>query len=550
MPINAPAPIRHADEMETLLTVQQAITSRLDPDAVLQLIADGARRLTNTQLSLVFLLEGDYLRIAVLSGRHSPNIFVGYHVPAAQSVAGISIRTGQPIIVNDVYQDPRAYADAVRRLGVHSYMTVPLISAAQPIGVMAVADEQVGILGPDHERALAMLAAGAVISLENARLYREEQERRQVAEGLRDILAILNSNRPLEEILDYIVAQAGHLLGSAAVAIYRWQSEAGELSIQAARGLSANYKAAASLPINDPADLTRLPIAIFNVSTLATNGGGKLSPPWSTLVERLPARYRAVLIVPLVVKDEVYGDMLLYYTEPRAFAEDEIGLAVTFGDQAALAIENARLRTQVEQAAVTAERHRLARDLHDAVTQTLFSASLIAEVMPRLWERYPDDARRSLEELRQLTRGALAEMRALLLELRPAALTETPLSTLLRHLTDAMTGRTRIPIKLTIEGDNCLLPDVQIALYRIAQEALNNVAKHAEASQSAVNLRCWSGGAELRISDNGRGFDPSQISPAHLGVGIMRERAKSIGAALAIDSQPGQGTKIKVEVQP
>jgi signal transduction histidine kinase len=195
---------------------------------------------------------------------------------------------------------------------------------------------------------------------------------------------------------------------------------------------------------------------------------------------------------------------------------------------------------------VAAERSRLARDLHDAVTQTLYSASLIAEVLPRLWERDPDQVRRSLEDLRLLTRGALAEMRTLLLELRPAALTKVALGDLLRQLAEAIATRIGVPVTQTVEGECPLPSDVRVALYRIAQEALNNVAKHSGASQVTVSLCCQPEGVELLVSDDGRGFNVQDISPEHLGLGIMRERADAIGAMLKIESQIGQGTQVLI----
>lgn len=549
---------RHGDELETVLAVQQAITSLLDSDAVLQLIADEARRLTAARLSLVYLLEGDNLRVAAISGDYGLEIGVGYQTPVAQSMAGLSIQSGHPVIVADVENDPRASGDAIRRLGIRGYMAIPLISASQPIGAIGVADKQSGTWGADEERVLAMLASGAVIGLENARLYHQEQERRReaeqrrhIAESLRDILATLNSNRSLDEIMDYIVTQANRLLGSEAVAVYRLLSEAGPLRIQAVRGLPADYVAAADIPLHQGAlgqvVLTGQPIVIPNAAAvLAGYRDLPLAEQQRVLIAHLADFYQAWLAVPLVVKGEIYGGILLYYRNPRVFSEDEVGLAVAFGDQVALAIENARLRDQAEQSAVSAERNRLARDLHDAVTQTLFSASLQADVLPRVWERDPEEGRRGLEELRELARGALAEMRALLLELRPAALTEASLGELLRHLTEATTGRARLPVTLTVEENGSLPPDVHIALYRITQEALNNIAKHAKASQVSVSLHCGSEQVELRISDNGRGFDPGHIPPDHLGLGIMHERAKSIGAMLSLKSQPGQGTQMVV----
>jgi len=194
--------------------------------------------------------------------------------------------------------------------------------------------------------------------------------------------------------------------------------------------------------------------------------------------------------------------------------------------------------------AVTADRTRLARDLHDAVTQTLFSASLTAEVLPDLWDMDVDEAKRSTEELRQLTRGALAEMRTLLLELRPATLTQTRLGDLIKQLCEAFIGRSRLPIKLNIEGDCQLPPEVQVAVYRIAQESLNNVFKYARATLVNVNLFISQDTVHYETCDNGIGFDMSTIKPTSLGMRIMRERAEAIEADFQITSMPGSGTCI------
>ncbi len=201
---------------------------------------------------------------------------------------------------------------------------------------------------------------------------------------------------------------------------------------------------------------------------------------------------------------------------------------------------------QVRTQATLEERRRLARNLHDAVNQSLFSASLIAEVLPRLWEQHPAEVRASLEDLRRLTRGALAEMRGLLVELQPLELSDSELDDLLRLLGDAFTGRTDIPVTVTVTGQGSLPTDVQIMFYRVCQEALNNVAKHAGAGQVLIHLQYDHGTVALSLRDDGCGFDPTQVPPGHYGLDIMRERAKAAGAALAIWSQPEQGTAVAV----
>jgi PAS domain S-box-containing protein len=226
----------------------------------------------------------------------------------------------------------------------------------------------------------------------------------------------------------------------------------------------------------------------------------------------------------------------------------------------ALAETNERLQDEIKQRAnieaelakkaadeaVTAERTRLARDLHDAVTQTLFASSMIAEVLPDLWEVDVEEAKKSTEELQQLTRGALAEMRTLLLELRPVALTQARLGDLIKQLCEAFIGRSRLPIELNIEGDGDLSQEVLIAFYRIAQESLNNVFKYARASRVDVSLFISSSSVHFETRDNGVGFDLSTTKPTSLGMRIMRERAEAIGADLEISSKLGAGTSVEI----
>ncbi|MCB0166992.1 MAG: PAS domain S-box protein [Anaerolineae bacterium] len=365
-------------EQEQILAVQQAVTSRLDLEAVLQMIAAAARRLTGARLSLLYLLEAGHLRLAVVSGAENVDIPADYSVPLTGSAAGQALQAGQPLLINEASTDPRVYADLVHRLRLRRLVAVPLVSGQQPLGVLEVADKPEPF-GPDDTQILAMLTPGAIIALENARLY-----------------------------------------------------------------------------------------------------------------------------------------------------------------------------TQAQRAAALEERQRLARELHDAVTQTLFSASLIADVLPEMWDHDQAQSRRLLQDLQQLSRGALAEMRSLLLELRPAALREAKLGDLIHQLAEAFTGREGVPVRIELDRQDTFPGDMQVSLYRITQEALHNIAKHAGAGRVTIQLRRTPAGSgplqrvALTISDDGCGFDPAHVPPDHLGLGIMRERAEAIGATLDIISRPDRGTQIKV----
>lgn len=249
------------------------------------------------------------------------------------------------------------------------------------------------------------------------------------------------------------------------------------------------------------------------------------------------------LAVPLAVRDEVFGAIVLSDHDRHAWHDEDLSVATTFADQVALAVENARLRGRVERAAAAAERLRLARELHDSVTQSLFAASLKADVVAETCAAPTPRVAQALEDLRNLTRGALAEMRTMLLEVRPDALVRTPLGELLKHLADAARGRARIAVDLSANGVRTLPDTVHVTFYRVAQEALNNVIRHAGASSAGIELT--DGGAVvLRVADDGAGFDPATATPGRLGIVSMRERAASVGADLTIETSPGHGTVV------
>ncbi|HEY5981930.1 MAG TPA: GAF domain-containing sensor histidine kinase, partial [Anaerolineales bacterium] len=256
---------------------------------------------------------------------------------------------------------------------------------------------------------------------------------------------------------------------------------------------------------------------------------------------------RSWMWIPVAAKGRMLGGIGVAQVEPDYFSKHHADLALTVANQAAITMSNAELFANARELAVLEERQRLARNLHDAVNQSLFSAGLIAEVLPRLWDKDQGEARRSLEDLRRLTRGAMAEMRALLAELRPATLTDADLGDLLRLLANAFTGRTNIPANVTVKGHGGLPAEVQVAIYRICQEALNNVVKHAKASKVEIALKQSEHAVEVGIRDDGRGFDPERTASGHYGLGMMRERAVKVGVRLSVTSKPGKGTEISIQ---
>lgn len=468
-----------------------------------------------------------------------------------------------------------------------SYLGVPLPNAqGQVIGHMAIFDTIPTRYDAQEIAIIEMFAARAGLEVERRQLekardqsqhelrqqYRqltdsnrhlealvqertqEIERRRQVAESLHEMVMMLNATRPLAEMLNYIVAAAAHLLGATSGALYSLKNDSQHLAVQASYGLPAAYADQLQFAVErsflGQALLHRQPVVIANLPTAITTADIDLDPRRRAF---LAEHYQTLLAIPLLRQghrgrgDEVYGGLALYYRTEQQFSDEEITLAVAFGAQAALAIENARLYQQVEQMAVTAERERLARELHDSVTQLLYSLTLLAEGWRRLARMGQlTEVEEPLAELGQLGQQALKEMRLLVYELRPPNLEKEGLLGVLHQRLSAVEQRAGVTTRLITDAMIEELPaPLEECLYRIAYEALNNALKHAAATEVKLYLALNSGNVTLEVVDNGCGFHfhPQQNSGG-LGLVSMRERAAKLGGMLEVISAPGQGTKI------
>lgn len=280
-----------------------------------------------------------------------------------------------------------------------------------------------------------------------------------------------------------------------------------------------------------------------------------LSWLWAKVVDdsRTSALYRttrAWMGVPLKFHDHVLGVLRVDHQEPGYFNPERARLLTAVCSQTALAMRHAQLLAKEREVAVAAERNRIARDLHDAVSQTLFASNVVAGTLARIAGRDARPANAGLlkqaQTLERLNRGALAEMRMLMYELRPDALAQTPLSELLQLAIEALVCRGDIQVDTSLSKDDPLPVETRLQLYRIAQEALSNIGKHSAATHAVVQWQFESGKALLRIADDGRGFDPQRPRPGHFGLGNMAERAREIGASHTLTSAPGEGTELRI----
>ncbi len=385
---------------------------------------------------------------------------------------------------------------------------------------------------------------------------RELERRRLVAEGLRDVLVVLNSDRPRREILGYIAGQACDLFVADVCCLYRLDWEQKTVAVDASAGLPDAPGLAGDLsspPLemwvrgdDDPAILEYAPIAIADLST--PSEGAPLSSVMRRWCETLASHYRAALMVPLLIKGEVYGVLALFYIQSQSFSDEDMRLGGIFGYQAALVLENAQLRAQAEQAAILQERNRLARDLHDSVTQSLYSLTVLAEAGRRLAKA--GDLKRveeAIGRLGEIGQQALKEMRLLVYQLRPLALKSVGLVKALQQRLDTVERRAGVEASLSVEGEVALPPHVEEELYHIVLEALNNVLKHASATALRVSIRAVTPDIEIEVCDNGKGFAfPGELDTGGIGLVGMQERAERLGGELTVRSLPGAGTMVKV----
>ena len=377
---------------------------------------------------------------------------------------------------------------------------------------------------------------------------RELERRRHIADSMRDILSKLNENRSLDETLQYIVERTESLLNSDGSAIFLLDSTSNTYKIRVGYGLTQIDMQQMTIPYTGQSLLKKTltlqqTVAIRN---LQEDNLGQDTTAQQRRQILLSHGYRALIVVPLMVNDEAYGALTVYYKGEREFVDEELELATVFGAQISLAIQNEHLRLRSEATAIAEERNRIARDLHDSVTQTLFSANMIAGVLPQIWAMQPEEGMKRLHELQELTHGALAEMRTLLVELRPAMLEDMVLPELLQQLIDGIAARGKFAISFQVDGD-CALPlPVRVAFFRTAQEAMNNIAKHSQATKAELQLVCGAELVRLTVIDNGCGFRLGKITSNHLGLTIMRERAAEISGDLSIRSTPSKGTTIEL----
>lgn len=433
-------------------------------------------------------------------------------------------------------------------------ISVPLINLAETASLIAAGDLQqvASVERGDEIGALATAFNSMTAQLRDLIANLEERVRertnalRQRALELetsalvsREVTSILDMDQLLPQVVELIRTAFGHYH----VHIFLVEEETNYLVLRASSGFPSAHMH--RLSIGDRSLNSR---AVQRNEAVMVND--VMHDPDFRGDEQL-AEVRSELVVPLRIGDRIIGTLDVQGAEVDTFSPEDVLVIQSLGDQTAIAIENARHYRQARQAATMAERQRLARELHDSLIQSLYSLTLLTEGGRRLAASGRlESATGYFTDLWEIARQSLKEMRLLIYELRPIALESAGLVGAIQQRLDAVEGRAGVEARLLLDGELEFPPLVEEALYRIAQEALNNALKHAAATMLTVRLETRGGQISLQIQDNGRGFDLEEANQSGgLGLSSMRERAEQMGGELTIQTNPENGTVVQVTVE-
>ncbi|GAB4481144.1 MAG: GAF domain-containing protein [Anaerolineae bacterium] len=422
---------------------------------------------------------------------------------------------------------------------IHSYLGAPIVHEGELYGFISLASAHIDHFTVQQGEGIAALASLAASAISNARLVDQTRRRQRYLTTLHRVSRRAVSSPGRKELLDSITTGLVEELGYAAAAILMIDEPEQQLVISSISSMFDIEKGVGSVlaPLTDIHGRVvrdNAPIVMNDIRQ------GQNDTPFSG---PLP---RSELAVPLRRGGTVIGVIAVQSLAQDAFDQLDQDALLDLAEELALYLDNLELSEKARKAAATEERQRLARDLHDAVSQTLFSASVMSEVLPRTYERDPEKVREYLPQLHRLVRGALAEMRMLLMELKPETLEEASLRDLILRLADAAAGRTRQQVQTRV-GDITGLPlEVKITIYRVAQEALNTIINYASFTEISVELRLDGEHTILQVTGDGQGFaDDDSTLPDRLAV--MRERAARIHAALSVTSRPDMGIQVTLK---
>jgi two-component system, NarL family, sensor histidine kinase DevS len=536
------------DRLRAIVDAGVALASELSFDAVLQRIVEGAAELTGARYAALGVIDpsGQSLEKFVVTGIDAETQAAIGDLPRGRGILGALIQDAEPLRLDDLSQDPRSVGFPANHPQMRTFLGVPILLRGVAYGNLYLTEKEGGVPFTDEDEELTtLLSTQAAVAIENARLYEAATRWLKQLESLNEVSNALVSETDLSRLLDLVAARLRELVQARLVLIAVPNHE-GDLVVRTSDGEGGEQLVGMGLEREGSKagrvlDRRRSERVDSMIEDLEVD---------QEVSRRLGAR--TGLYVPMIVRDRPIGVITAHDKEgiDARFSDEDVRLAETFAARAAVAVDlSERVASDALRRVVSAqelERERLARELHDETGQALTSILLGLKSVEDA--KSASEASAATGELRALVVTTLQDVRRLAVELRPKALDDFGLVSALERLVETFHEQTGIEVDLEPRlGEDRLPSDVETTLYRITQEALTNVVKHAQAKHVSIVLTRRNGSVSAVIEDDGRGF--STVSDGDgLGLLGMRERIALVGGRLEVESSPGSGTTLSIEV--
>ncbi|NOZ04947.1 MAG: GAF domain-containing protein [Chloroflexi bacterium] len=541
---------QRAADLEALEGVSTALQRATTSADMIPILVEQTVKALGVEVSALLLLEDTGLVVAGLHGL--PQTLQGHFLPLEGIPCWPALRAGKSVASDPPGTKVCTACTLCQTLahGRKVRAAVPLQSANQTLGLLQIAFDRPNRFGERHRLLLTAIAEMGGNALQRARtmemLEQVVESRTHELTTLYEVTRATTQHIDLQTILKQVLEQAVAVIDGNAGFIHLLNEESRILQTAVQYGT-------APLPGRGRAD-RRIESSPLGADSDSLNVWNNVVARDETLIVRdlqVSETLRAFYIgVPIHAKGRILGVLSLFAEANRNFSVEDIALLSGIADHLGAAVENARLHRRAEETAVQEERRRLARDLHDSVTQSIHSLALSADTAGYLLQqrRFPS-LEDSLDRLGESARQALKEMRLLLYELRLAPLEQMDLVEVLQTRLEAVEQRAGVEARLVMDGPADWSSAWEEDLYCIAMEALNNALRHARATQVSVHLQGGRSRVILEVADNGRGFDPQQHAAGGIGLRSMTERARRLGGELVVDSSPGEGTRVRVRLR-
>jgi signal transduction histidine kinase len=527
----------------------------LSLDGVLQRITNASKELVDARYAALGIPgEGGSLNIFITAGLSEEEIQQIDHPPIGVGLIGEMINRGESIRIPEIADHPKASGFPEGHPEMHSFLGVPISAYGRPIGQIYLTDKKGASHFSDHDqRMIEMLAAHAAAAIENARFYRqvldseeELSQRNEQLELINHLTGAISSAMDLEEMMSVMLDRIVNLFGATSGEVFLLDE--GEnvynLTVHCCHREHSIW------------EQKKFKLGEGFIGTIADEA--KLS--WSNELKSeqnflhdgiLEMGFGTIVGVPILMRGKVMGVLAMAFLGRRPFTEREIGLLEAVGAAVGVGVESARLNRQARRVAILEERERIGMDLHDGIIQSIYAVGLTLDSIRVMVRDNPDAAQEHLEKAIETLNANIRDIRAYILDLQPARLAGSEFEEGLARLGREFKANSLVDIELHVEEQALedLHDDISQNLLQIAQEALANVAKHAQATRVLLTLRNMDERVYLQIIDNGRGFDLYQ-KPELLGHGLsnMGERARQIGGEFDIVTSPGEGTAITIRL--